>query len=61
MDAKTVFTDPEKRKVLMEKFFALASPANIMSDTRAFLDYLAAQPRREAGRRSGRRATAWAA
>src|SRR6202021_3351985 len=34
---------PEKRKILMEKFFALATPANIMSDTRAFLDYLAAQ------------------
>ena len=27
----------------MEKFFALATPANIMSDTGAFLDYLAAQ------------------
>lgn len=44
MDAHVVFTDPEKRKVLMEKFFALATQANIMSDTRAFLDYLAAQP-----------------
>jgi carboxymethylenebutenolidase len=44
MDPKAVFTDPEKRKVLMEKFFAHASQANIMSDTRAFLDYLAAQP-----------------
>jgi carboxymethylenebutenolidase len=44
MDPKTLFTDPEKRKVLMEKFFAKATPANIMSDTRAFLDYLAAQP-----------------
>jgi carboxymethylenebutenolidase len=44
MDPKTVFSDPEKRKVLMEKFFALATPANIMSDTRAFLEYLAAQP-----------------
>ena len=44
MDPHTVFTDPEKRKVLFEKFFALATPANIMSDTRAFLDYLAAQP-----------------
>jgi carboxymethylenebutenolidase len=43
MDPHTVFTDPEKRKVLMEKFFALATPANIMSDTGAFLDYLAAQ------------------
>ena len=44
MDPHTVFTDPEKRKVLMEKFFALATQANIMSDTRRFLDYLAAQP-----------------
>jgi carboxymethylenebutenolidase len=44
MDPHTVFTDPEKRKVLMEKFFAHATPANIMSDTRAFLDYLAAAP-----------------
>ena len=44
MDPHSVFTDPEKRKVLMEKFFAHATPANIMSDTRAFLAYLAAQP-----------------
>jgi carboxymethylenebutenolidase len=44
MDPHTVFSDPEKRKILMEKFFAPATPANIMSDTRAFLDYLAAQP-----------------
>src|SRR5580765_8158033 len=44
MDARTTLTDPEKRKILMEKFFALATRANIMSDTRAFLDYLAAQP-----------------
>ena len=44
MDAKTVFADPEQRKVLMEKFFAPATPANIMSDTAAFLDYLAAEP-----------------
>jgi carboxymethylenebutenolidase len=43
MDPRVVFTDPEKRKVLFEKFFALATPANIMADTRAFLDYLAAQ------------------
>src|SRR6202044_12071 len=43
MDPHTVFADPDKRKVLMEKFFALATQANIMSDTRAFLDYLAAQ------------------
>ena len=44
MDAQTVFSDPEKRKVLMEKFFALATQASVMSDTGAFLDYLAAQP-----------------
>jgi carboxymethylenebutenolidase len=44
MDARSVFTDPEKRKTLMEKFFAHATQANIMSDTGAFLDYLAAQP-----------------
>jgi carboxymethylenebutenolidase len=44
MDARTVFSDPAKRKVLMEKFFAPATPANVMSDTRAFLDYLTAQP-----------------
>jgi carboxymethylenebutenolidase len=44
MDPHAVFTDPEKRKVLMEKFIALATQANIMSDTGAFLDYLAAQP-----------------
>src|SRR5690349_8957907 len=43
MDPRAVFSDPEKRKMLMEKFFALATPANIMSDTRAFLDYLAAE------------------
>jgi carboxymethylenebutenolidase len=43
MDPHAVFTDPEKRRVLMEKFFALATPANIMSDTGALLDYLAAQ------------------
>jgi carboxymethylenebutenolidase len=44
MDPHTVFSDPEKRKVLLEKFFAPATPANIMSDTGAFLEYLAAQP-----------------
>jgi carboxymethylenebutenolidase len=43
MDPHRVFTDPEQRKILMEKFFALATSANIMSDTAAFLEYLAAQ------------------
>src|SRR6185312_10768676 len=44
MDAKSIFSDPEKRKVLMEKFFALATPANIMRDVPAFLDFLAKEP-----------------
>ena len=44
MNAKTVFTDPDQRKTLMEKFFALATPAKLMADTAAFLDYLSAQP-----------------
>lgn len=44
MDARTVFADPAQRKVLMEKFMALATPANVMSDTQAFLDYLEVQP-----------------
>ncbi len=49
MDARTAFNDPEKRKVLMEKFLGPATPANVMSDTRAFLDYLADQPDVRAG------------
>jgi carboxymethylenebutenolidase len=49
MNPHTVFADPGQRKVLMEKFFALATPVNIMSDTGAFLDYLAAQPDVKAG------------
>jgi carboxymethylenebutenolidase len=44
MDPHKVFSDPAQRKILMEKFFAPSTPANIMSDTRAYLDYLAAQP-----------------
>ncbi|GAC1582302.1 MAG: dienelactone hydrolase family protein [Polyangiales bacterium] len=44
MDPRTMFSDPEKRKTLTEKFFALATPVNVMSDTRAFLDYLEAAP-----------------
>jgi carboxymethylenebutenolidase len=43
MDPRIMFGDPEQRKVLMEKFFALATGANVMSDTQAFLDYLAAE------------------
>jgi len=49
MDPHSVFSDPEKRKVLMEKYFAHATPENIMRDTPAFLDALAAQPDVKAG------------
>jgi carboxymethylenebutenolidase len=49
MDPRTVFSDPDKRKVLFEKFFGPATPANIMSDTHAFLEYLAAQPQVKPG------------
>ncbi len=44
MNAKTVFTVPEQRKVLMEKFFAHASQKLIMEDTPYFLDWIARQP-----------------
>ena len=44
MDPKEIFSDPEKLKALREKFFPHMSPAKVMSDTRAFLDYLTAQP-----------------
>jgi len=50
MDPQAVFTDPEQRKLLSEKFMGPASIANIMSDTRAFLDLLA---RRAEVRRGG--------
>jgi carboxymethylenebutenolidase len=44
MDPHLIFRDEATRKVLREKFLALATPANIMSDTQAFLDFLASQP-----------------
>ncbi|MBK1870258.1 dienelactone hydrolase family protein [Aestuariivirga sp. YIM B02566] len=50
MNPHTVFSVPEERKVLMEKFFSLATPANIMSDTSAFLDFLAHEPDAKKGR-----------
>jgi carboxymethylenebutenolidase len=50
MDAKTAFADPAKRKVLMEKFLAPAMQANVMSDTQAYLDYLASEPDVRPGR-----------
>jgi carboxymethylenebutenolidase len=39
-----VFSDPEQRKMLFEKFFPHVSQAKIMSDTEAFLEYLATEP-----------------
>ncbi len=49
MNARTVFVDPDQRKVLMERFMAPATSANVMADTRAFLDFLAADPAARAG------------
>lgn len=43
MDARQVFSDPDARRTLSEKFMAPATSANIMSDTAAFLDYLGKQ------------------
>ena len=43
MDPHKVFSDPEQRKVLMEKFMGRATPANVMADTKYFLDYLGSQ------------------
>ena len=40
----TIFADPEKRKMLMEKFIGPTTPAKVMSDTRAFIGYIHAQP-----------------
>jgi carboxymethylenebutenolidase len=49
MDPHVLFTDPEMRRILTEKFLARATPSKIMADTRAFLDYLASQPDVKAG------------
>lgn len=43
MDAQQIFSDPEARRVLSEKFFSRATAANVMADTAAFLDYLGKQ------------------
>ncbi len=43
MNPHTIFSDPDQRKVLMEKFFSKATQANIMSDTKSFLDWIDAQ------------------
>jgi carboxymethylenebutenolidase len=43
MNARKVFSDPHLRQELQEKFSSLATAANIMADTRAFLDHLAGE------------------
>jgi carboxymethylenebutenolidase len=44
MNARTVFSDPEQRKVLREKFSSAVSSAKTMADTGVFLEWLASQP-----------------
>src|SRR5262245_36555523 len=44
MDAKTVFSNPAELQRLREKFFPHVSQAKVMSDTPAFLDFLASAP-----------------
>lgn len=44
MDGKTVFSDPARREALREKFMSRATLPNLVSDTAAFLDFLAAEP-----------------
>jgi carboxymethylenebutenolidase len=43
MDPATMLGVPENRKILTEKFFAVATQANVMSDTGGLLDHLATQ------------------
>jgi len=43
VDVAAVFGNPERRKEFVEKFMATATYANVMRDTRAFLDFLDAQ------------------
>src|SRR5207237_890127 len=43
MNAKTVFADPAQRKILMERFMSKATLPALMSDTEAFLEFLASE------------------
>ncbi|HEX7340335.1 MAG TPA: dienelactone hydrolase family protein [Rhodanobacteraceae bacterium] len=49
MDPKQVFASPDGFKVIKDEFMARADVANVMSDTRALLDFLANQPQVKAG------------
>ena len=50
MDAKTVFTDPAQRQLLMSKFIGTTSVANVMKDTAAFLEQLASHQQVKRGK-----------
>ena len=43
-DPRTLFSDPAVRQAWSAKFIGSATVANVMADTAAFLDFLAAQP-----------------
>lgn len=50
MNAKTVFSVPAERKELMEKYMSKANQKNIMSDTKAVLDFLDSAPEVKRGK-----------
>ena len=52
MNAKTVFTDPAQRRVLTERFMSKATLPALMSDTQAFLEFLASARAVRPGHRS---------
>ena len=43
MSAQTAFADPEQRKILTERFMSKATLPALMSDTEAFLGFLASE------------------
>ena len=43
-DAKALFGNPEVRKVWMEKYASTGTAANVMRDTKAYLEFLDRQP-----------------
>jgi carboxymethylenebutenolidase len=49
MDPRVVFSDPEQRKMLTDRFLSCATAAAVMSDTQAFLDWLAGRPEVQPG------------
>lgn len=49
MNPHTLFRDPEQLKMLRERVSTHATPANMMADTRVFLDHLAAEPNVQRG------------